>query len=52
MRTSIAIMGFLLLAFVATSFAQTNDRSRRNIKGNVETYTENKYKIVYSLDGC
>lgn len=52
MKTAIAIMGFILLAFVATSFAQTDDRSRRNIKGNVESYIENKYKLVYSLEGC
>ena len=51
MRTALAIMVLLQIAFVLTSFAQTDDRSRRNIKGNVESYTESKYKIVYSLDG-
>ena len=51
MRTAIAIVVFLLLISAVSSFAQTDDRSRCNIKGNVESYTENKYKIVYSPDG-
>ncbi len=51
MRTAIAIVAFLLLISVASSFAQTDDRSRRNIKGNVESYTEKKYKIDYSSNG-
>lgn len=51
MRTNVAILFFILIVFAATSFAQTNDRSHRNIKGNVESYTESKYKIVYSSDG-
>ena len=50
MRTEIAIVALLLVS-AASSFAQTDDRSRRNIKGNVESYTENKYKIAYSPDG-
>jgi len=51
MRTAIAIVAFLLLASAASSFAQTDDRSRCNIKGNVESYTESKYKINYTPEG-
>ena len=51
MKTNVAILFLMLIVFTATSFAQTDDRSRRNIKGNVESYTENKFKINYSPDG-
>lgn len=50
MKTVIVILGFLLLV-LASSYAQTDERNRRNIKGNVESYIESKYKIVYSSDG-
>lgn len=51
MRIRSAIIGYVLIVLTATSYAQTNDRNRYNIKGNVESYTESKYKIVYSPDG-
>ena len=51
MRTNVAILFFILIVFTATSFAQTDDRNRRNIKGNVESYTESKFKINYTPDG-
>ena len=51
MRTNVAILFFMLIVFTATSFAQTDDRSCRNIKGNVESYTESKFKINYMPDG-
>ncbi|MBR5982178.1 MAG: hypothetical protein IK025_00445 [Bacteroidales bacterium] len=51
MKINVAILFLMLIVFTATSFAQTDDRSRRNIKGNVESYTESKFKINYSPDG-
>ena len=51
MRTNVAILVFTLIVFSVTSYAQTDDRSRRNIKGNVESYTESKFKINYTPDG-
>lgn len=51
MRTNVAILFFMLIVFTATSYAQTDERSRRNIKGNVESYTESKFKINYTPEG-
>lgn len=51
MRINVAILFFMLIIFTATSFAQTDERNRRNIKGNVESYTESKYKINYTPEG-
>jgi len=51
MRTTVVILLFMLVVFRATSFAQTSERNRHNIKGNVESYTESKYKINYTADG-
>ncbi len=52
MRTKVAILVFMLIVFTATSYAQTDERNRRNIKGNVESYTESKFKINYTSEGC
>ena len=51
MRTIVAILVFMLIVFAATSYAQTDERNRRNIKGNVESYTESKFKINYTSEG-
>jgi len=51
MKFVIAIVGFFLLVFAATSYAQTDDRLRRNIKGNVVSVTEYTYKVTYSANG-
>lgn len=51
MRTKVAILFFMLIVFTATLYAQTDERNRRNIKGNVESYTESKFKINYTSEG-
>ena len=51
MRTNVIILFFMLIVFTATSFAQTDERSRRNIKGNVESFTESKFKTNYTSEG-
>ncbi len=51
MRTKVAILFFMLIVFPATLYAQTDERNRRNIKGNVESYTESKFKINYTSEG-
>lgn len=51
MRTKVAILFFMLIVFTATLYAQTDEKKRRNIKGNVESYTESKFKINYTSEG-
>ena len=51
MKNIIVIIGFLSIASTATSYAQADDRSSRNIKGDVKSYTESNFKIVYSPSG-
>lgn len=47
----IAILATTLLLAIQSSYGQTNDIGKRNIKGNVKSITETIYKFNYSHEG-